>query len=180
MKTITRDVREGDLDQVARLFDLYRQFYEQPPDIGLARSFLADRIAHGESVILVAENDKLEIVGFCQLYPSYCSVQAKPIFVLYDLFVQPSARLGGAGRLLLEAAEAKARSAGKARMDLTTAKSNLPAQALYESQGWIRDEVFFAYNKAVSAADPGLRCDFEQVLNLPPGAALTDGDTLAL
>ena len=31
--------------------------------------------------------------------------------------------------------------------DLTTAKTNLPAQALYESMGWIRDEVFYTYNR---------------------------------
>jgi len=35
------------------------------------------------------------------------------------------------------------------RMDLTTAKTNHAAQALYESLGWVRDEVFFAYNRRV-------------------------------
>ena len=30
---------------------------------------------------------------------------------------------------------------------LTTAKTNTQAQALYESQGWMRDEIFYAYNK---------------------------------
>lgn len=36
-------------------------------------------------------------------------------------------------------------------MDLTTAKSNLKAQRLYEATGWTRDEVFFAYNRWVEA-----------------------------
>ena len=36
---------------------------------------------------------------------------------------------------------------GMARLDLTTAKDNVKAQALYESLGWVRDEVFFAYSK---------------------------------
>lgn len=38
------------------------------------------------------------------------------------------------------------RAGGFARMDLTTARTNLPAQALYESLGWRQDQVFLAYN----------------------------------
>ena len=37
---------------------------------------------------------------------------------------------------------------GLARLDLTTAKSNVKAQALYASLGWQQDEVFYAYSKA--------------------------------
>ena len=40
--------------------------------------------------------------------------------------------------------------AGKARMDLNTAKTNKPAQAAYEALGWVRDEEFYAYSKSVS------------------------------
>jgi ribosomal protein S18 acetylase RimI-like enzyme len=35
-------------------------------------------------------------------------------------------------------------------MDLTTAKTNLAAQSLYQALGWVRDEVFYAYNKHVT------------------------------
>ncbi len=94
-----------------------------------------------------AENDASEIVGFCQLYPTFCSVEAAPIYSLYDLFVLPSARKLGVGKQLLLAAEQKAVAEGKVRMDLTTAKTNLSAQSLYESLGWQRDEIFYAYNK---------------------------------
>ncbi len=38
---------------------------------------------------------------------------------------------------------------GKARIDLSTAKTNKPAQMLYESLGWIRDEVYLVYNRRV-------------------------------
>ncbi|RTL35824.1 MAG: GNAT family N-acetyltransferase [Rhodocyclaceae bacterium] len=150
MGIITREARESDVPAIAELFDLYRQFYEQPPNIKLARAFIAERLTKSESVILIAENDASGLVGFCQLYPTFCSVEAQPIYALYDLFVRPSARKTGVGRLLLQAAEAKAAQTGKARMDLTTARTNKPAQALYESLGWIRDEVFFAYNRRVT------------------------------
>lgn len=46
-----------------------------------------------------------------------------------------------------DAYEDRAKSDGKARMDLTTARTNHRAQQLYESMGWVRDEVFFAYSR---------------------------------
>jgi ribosomal protein S18 acetylase RimI-like enzyme len=140
-----------DIDVIASLFDAYRQFYEKAPDLSLARNFIRDRLQNRESAILLASNETQEVVGFCQLYPTFCSVEAGPIYSLYDLFVVPAARRSGAGRLLLQAAERLAAENGKVRMDLTTAKTNNPAQAAYESLGWVRDEVFYAYSKHVEA-----------------------------
>ncbi|MEC4717756.1 GNAT family N-acetyltransferase [Noviherbaspirillum sp. CPCC 100848] len=140
----------ADLDVVASLFDAYRQFYEQPTDLALATRFIGERIQNNESMILLASNDLQQAVGFCQLYPTFCSVEAKPIYSLYDLFVVPNARRHGVARVLLQAAERLAAENGKARMDLTTAKTNQPAQAAYESLGWIRDDVFYAYSKRIT------------------------------
>jgi ribosomal protein S18 acetylase RimI-like enzyme len=150
MHIITREARQTDIPAIAELFDLYRQFYEQEPNQPLALAFITERLAKQESVILVAESDQSDLVGFCQLYPTFCSVEAQPIYALYDLFVLPSARKGGVGRMLLQAAEAQAAKSGKVRMDLTTAKTNKAAQSLYESLGWVRDDVFFAYSRRVA------------------------------
>jgi len=139
----------ADLDGVAALFDAYRQFYEQAPDRAAATAFIRARMEAGESVILLAEDDEGVPCGFCQLYPSFCSVEAAPIFVLYDLYVAPAARRSGAGRALLLAAEARARAEGRVRMDLTTAHSNHTAQRLYESLGWVHDEVFRGFNRRI-------------------------------
>jgi ribosomal protein S18 acetylase RimI-like enzyme len=49
----------------------------------------------------------------------------------------------------MQAAEAHAQANGIARLDLTTAKNNFIAQSLYEMQGWQRDDIYYAYNKAV-------------------------------
>ena len=114
---------------IAPLFDAYRQFYEQPADADAALAFITARLERGESVILLARRPDGRALGFCQLYPSFCSVLAAPIYVLYDLFVVPDARRLGVGRALLLAAEAHARATGHARMDLTTARNNLRAQA---------------------------------------------------
>ena len=69
--------------------------------------------------------------------------------MLYDLFVDASSRKVGAGKLLMLAAHEYAKANDFLRLDLTTAKTNLAAQALYESLGWVRDEVFYTYNKAI-------------------------------
>jgi len=152
MSTIrTRIATLADLDVIASLFDAYRQFYEQASDLALAKSFIRDRLKNNESVVLLASNEAQQVVGFCQLYPTFCSVEAKPIYSLYDLFVSPEERRSGAAKVLLQAAEKLAAESGKARMDLTTAKTNKAAQAAYESLGWVRDEVFYAYSKAVDA-----------------------------
>jgi len=147
----TRPAIIHDLDTVAALFDAYRQFYKQAPDLQLARRFIQERLLRNESVLIVAETTAKEVVGFCQLYPTFCSVRAAPTYVLYDLFVSPEVRGTGAGRSLMLAAEAHAKKAGVARMELSTARNNTVAQSLYESLDWVRDENFFVYSKTLGA-----------------------------
>ena len=151
-KVTTRPAEARDIETVAALFDAYRQFYEMPADLALARRYLKERFARDESVILVAEDAKRAIVGFTQLYPAFCSVLADRTYTLYDLFVTPSARGTGAGRALMEAAEAFARANGAARLQLQTATTNKIGQSLYESCGWLRDEAFYVYEKALRKA----------------------------
>ncbi len=149
MPTIkTRLATLDDLDGIAPLFDGYRQFYEQPPDLALARRYIEERMRRNESVIYVAEDESGRLIGFTQLYPTFCSVRVAHTYVLYDLFVSKAARGTGAGRRLMEAAEAHAAKTGAARMELSTARTNTVAQSLYESQGWVRDETFLVYGKS--------------------------------
>lgn len=140
-----RRATPADAGEVARLFDLYRQFYEQPADAALARRFTGERLDRGESVVFLAEQAG-RAVGFTQLYPTFCSVSAAPIFVLYDLFVSKEARRGGVARILMQAAAAYAAETGAVRLELATAKTNHAAQALYRSLGWVRDDVFDHYS----------------------------------
>ena len=148
----TRIATLSDLAAVAPLFDAYRQFYGRAADPVLARQFIRERMQNEQSVILLALAEGRP-VGFCQLYPTFCSVEAQPIFVLYDLFVAADARRCGAGRALLLAAEQLAVRDGKSRLDLSTARTNRAAQSAYESLGWVRDEMFHVYSKRPVAAD---------------------------
>jgi len=111
-----------------------------------ATAYIGARLAGAESVVLVAADRAGGLLGFTQLYPSWCSLLAGPVYVLYDLYVPPHARRRGVARALLEAAAERARNDGKLRLTLSTAKTNLNAQALYESLGWQRDNEFYVYN----------------------------------
>jgi ribosomal protein S18 acetylase RimI-like enzyme len=140
-----RETMDEDLPALGRLFDEYRQFYKLPTDVDKATAYLEARLAARDSVVLVAD-DSNELLGFTQLYPTWCSLLAGPIYVLYDLYVAPRARRRGVARALLQGAAARARRDGKLRMTLSTAKTNVNAQALYESLGWERDNEFYVYN----------------------------------
>ncbi len=129
---------------IVPLFDAYRQFYGQTPDLEGARRFLAERLGRGESVILAVVEDG-RALGFTQLYPSFSSVSMKPIWILNDLFVAEDARRRGVGARLLRAARDYASRTGAARLALSTAVTNTKAQALYERDGWRRDTEFLHY-----------------------------------
>lgn len=137
---------QKNIAEVSRLFDLYRQFYECEPDLPLATRFISERIERNESDIFAAV-DGDTAVGFVQLYSSFCSVDAVKILILYDLYVEASARKTGLGEQLMNAATAFAKQQGAARLDLLTEDKNLAGQHLYEKLGYKRtNEEFYAYS----------------------------------
>ncbi len=142
--TLRRLHASDDLDQAARLFDQYRQFYKQAADEKLARDFLTARLAGDESVVFLAEIDG-RAVGFMQLFPSFCSIAAAPIWVLNDLFVLPEVRGQRVAARLLDMAKELGRSNGSAYLMLSTAHTNHTAQGVYEANGWDLDEVYRVY-----------------------------------
>lgn len=132
----------ADLEALSILFDGYRQFYGRDSDVPAAKKFLLERFNHAESVLFIA-HDGAGPVGFVQLYPSFSSVSLERIYILNDLFVSESGRRKGTGVQLLSAAADYARTVGAIRLGLSTAMTNTRAQALYEAQGWERDDDFF-------------------------------------
>jgi len=137
---------EKDLEELGRLFNLYRIFYEEEDDLEKASRYILERFNHGDSEIFVAQEGNDELTGFVQLYPSFCSVSAVPILILYDLYVDSSHRGKGIGRLLMNAARDFAKGNGFKRLELSTAKDNHIGQSLYESLGYELDEEFLRYS----------------------------------
>jgi ribosomal protein S18 acetylase RimI-like enzyme len=147
-----RQARAEDVDLVAPLFDAYRQFYAQPADLTLARAFIAERLTRKESVIFLAERDGRP-VGFVQLYPLFSSTAARPrrLWLLNDLYVAPEARSGGVGRALMDRARQLAEATDAVGLELATARTNVRAQALYESLGYRVDDQFLRYELGLPA-----------------------------
>jgi len=131
--------------QIAPLFDAYRVFYEAPSDLEASRQFIQERLERNESVIFLALDDE-KAVGFVQLYPLFASVALKSLWLLNDLYVDPSARKSGVGEALMHEAEDFAKENNARGLFLRTATDNYPAQRLYERCGWIRDEKFYRYD----------------------------------
>lgn len=137
----------GHIAQLVPLFDAYRVFYGQESDPGAARSYLLDRLAQDESVIFLASDKESERpLGFTQLYPSFSSVNLRPLWILNDLYVVPSHRRQGIGRALMKTAHLFARETGAHAVTLATAVDNVHAQRLYESLGYRRDDAFYTYD----------------------------------
>ena len=134
------------LAATSQLFDLYRQFYQEPADPKLARKFIGDNMRKDRSAIFLALGSADQALGFVQLYPGWCSVAAAPLWVLYDLYVDQSSRQRGVGRALMLQAEKMARQTRACRIDLETAVDNYGAQALYEELGYERETNFYKYS----------------------------------
>ncbi len=136
-----------DLDSIVTLFDLYRQFYEQPSDPEAAKIFLSDRIKSNESVIFLAvDEDNYKGTGFVQLYPLFTSVGMKRIWLLNDLFVHPDHRKKGVAEALMEKSREFAVETCAKGIILETQKTNSQAQNLYDKLGYKRDkECFYFY-----------------------------------
>lgn len=144
MRIVTAN--ESHLNAVARLFDLYRQFYHEPADPKLAKRFIGSNLRKQRSIILLALDTENRPLGFTQLYPGWCSVEAAPLMTLYDLYVDTDARQRGVARALMAAAQQVSRKAKACRIDLETAIDNHQAQALYEDLGYEKEISFYKYS----------------------------------
>jgi GNAT superfamily N-acetyltransferase len=131
-----------EIESIAFLFDEYRQFYKQPPDIKAAVNFLNQRLGNNQSVVFIAYLDDIPS-GFMQLYPVYSSVGLKQAWLLNDLYVAVNARKHGVGAALLGAAKKHGEETGSRWLLLQTAADNFTAQSVYEKNGWVKETDFF-------------------------------------
>lgn len=81
------------------------------------------------------------------------------------MYVDPSVRGRGLGRVLLDALEEEARRLGYDRIWLETGTAQPEALQLYATSGWMRVPGYGEYRH-----EAGNRC-FEKVVNLQPGGA---------
>jgi ribosomal protein S18 acetylase RimI-like enzyme len=149
MKLRIETVTLEHLEILVPLFDAYRVFYEQPSDLGRAKTFLLERIQNCESVIYLAFEGEKQL-GFTQLYPSFSSTNTQRLWILNDLYVIPEARGLRVGEHLIQRAMQLARDTNAKGVMLETAHTNKSGQKLYERMGFMREDLEFrTYFKAV-------------------------------
>ncbi|HZZ00042.1 MAG TPA: GNAT family N-acetyltransferase [Candidatus Baltobacteraceae bacterium] len=144
MRTATLD----DLDAIAPLFDAYRRFFTEKPDLEVSRQFLGERLERGESVVLAAfEHDVA--AGFLQLYPLFSSWYCKRQWFLSDLYVDEAFRDRGIGKHLVSACIDFAKRGGARAVLVELPFSEPHLVRFYGDLGFAKDSVFDLYRLLV-------------------------------
>lgn len=131
---VVRRAEIRDADVVARLLhDFNREFDEPTPPPELLAGRVRQLIEAGDTVILLAGAgpDGLAVLRF---RPAIWSSGLE--CYLAELYVVPSRRGGGLGRVLMETALGEARNRGADTMDIGVDESDVVARKLYESLGF--------------------------------------------
>ena len=118
--------------------DEYRVFYGRMSNFEESQKYASQLLNNDSVFFLLAISADEKPIGFCTLFQSFSSVQAKKIFILNDLYVQNDHRRFGYGSQLLDAAIALAKKHKINFLKLETAKDNVAAQSVYEKHGWKR------------------------------------------
>lgn len=142
---IVRKATLEDLNQLAVLFDEYRQFYGASSNLNLSQQFLKQRFENQESVIFVHVKDDV-LTGFILLYLGFSSVACSTYYILDDVYVTPQFRRQGSAKQLIDTAILFARHENALRISLETQKTNRESHRLYEMMGFIPDSEFRTYH----------------------------------
>ena len=140
------EAESKNVEQVGKLFDLYRQFYKYDSNLIVSTNYIKDRINNKESKIFIAINDKNEAIGFVQLYETFGSLDLGKIIILYDLYVEKGHRRNKVGKQLMLRSHEYAKKINAKRIQLSTATDNFIGQSLYESLGYVKDIDFYTYD----------------------------------
>jgi len=140
------EAESKNVEQVGKLFDLYRQFYKYDSNLIVSTNYIKDRINNKESKIFIAINDKNKAIGFVQLYETFGSLDLGKIIILYDLYVKEDHRKNNIGRQLMIRSHEYAKKINAKRIQLSTATDNFIGQSLYESLGYVKDIDFYTYD----------------------------------
>lgn len=130
---------EADINAMLPLLVAYRRFYGLESDADALAAYLTARLQQGQASLWLAQHDG-EVVAFALCYQGYSTLTLARNDLLHDLYVLPAWRRHGVAARLLQSIQ-YALPPG-ATLWLETAHDNLPAQALYQRLGFVRDDVF--------------------------------------
>jgi GNAT superfamily N-acetyltransferase len=135
---VTVTVRAADAGDLPAVHALYRQLY---PEIDLrlddrVRRAWADTLATPGRTVLVAEVDGVP-AGTADVSLMANAARARPYLIVENVVVDEAHRGSGLGRVLLEAARARARTAGCYKLQLSAVDD--AAYGFYEAAGMQHD-----------------------------------------
>jgi GNAT superfamily N-acetyltransferase len=134
-------VRAAEPGEENRVVPLYEWLFAPPGSVPPAwderRATVALRqaIDSHDCVVLVAEDDSGELVGFATGYQDMHSVRFGYRAWVEDLAVDPDRRSQGVGKAILDAAKAWARERGATHLELDSALARTDAHRFYEREG---------------------------------------------
>ena len=128
----------GDADAVVSLLIGFRDWWgrDEPSAESIERSVTLLLPDPDTDFLLTSVSEDAPAGGVCQLRYRHSVWTGTPDCALEDLFVREEFHRQGLGRVLVEAAVARARERGCARMELDVNEANPPAVALYEALGF--------------------------------------------
>ena len=132
MDLLLRDLDEADKPQWLKLWAGYLSFYEQ--ELAQEQTELTwQRLLHAKDGLhaIVAESAG-DLVGLAHYFWTPSTWQENKDLYLEDLFVSPTVRGNGAGRMLIQALVDICLKAGGSKVHWQTHRSNKAAIALYE------------------------------------------------
>ena len=129
-----RPARAGDFETVASLLAELGRARVTDETREACRAIFEKHVANGEAAHLVAEDDG-ELIGFCSLHFRERLNFPTPDAWVPDLIVTERARRRGAGRILLEEVERRARARGCWALTLESGYERSEAHQLYEAFG---------------------------------------------
>jgi GNAT superfamily N-acetyltransferase len=144
----TRKAVLPDIENLSRLFDKYRVFYEKQSDLTSVEHFLTERIRKEESAIFITENSENKLVGFVQLYPIFSSTKLQRLWLLNELFVDECFRGKGISIQLIARSKEFCKETKACGLLLETSKTNEIANNLYLKTGFCLDQEhnFYSWN----------------------------------
>ena len=133
-----RAARGDEVESIVLLYEwLFAPPGSQPPswDERRAAAALREAIDSHDAVVLLAEAESGELVGFCTGYQDLHSVRFGYRAWIEDLAVHPDHRSLGVGKALLDAAKDWARERGATHLELDSAETRTDAHRFYEREG---------------------------------------------
>jgi ribosomal protein S18 acetylase RimI-like enzyme len=133
-----RRATPDDARAVARLLhDFNTEYDDFTPGVELLTRNACEMLADGDMVVLLAGDGP---DGFAELRFRKSVWTAKLDAYLEELYIVPSLRGQGIGRVLLREAMDVARAEGATQIELGTSEDDEAARALYESEGFTNRE----------------------------------------